>query len=146
MNAYLTKLENSELDAIQISNPFCDALISLQGGQILQFFSKNQNKSLLWLSELAKFETGKAIRGGIPLCFPWFCGHPADANLPAHGFARNSLWSLVNIEEHAAGHEVVLELSDSLDTRKYWDYAFKLHMHIHCGEQLKLEFKLQNLD
>lgn len=140
------KLKNSKLDAIQISNPFCEALISLQGGQVLQFFSKTQNKPLLWLSELAKFETGKAIRGGIPLCFPWFGTHPTDANVHAHGFARNSLWSVVKIEEHEVGHGVVLGLSDSLETRKYWDYAFKLQVHIHCGETLKLEFKLTNLD
>lgn len=142
----IIKLENSELDAIQISNPFCEALISLQGGQVLQFFSKTQNKPLLWLSDLAKFETGKAIRGGIPLCFPWFGGHPTDANLPAHGFARNSVWSLINIEENEAGHEVVLELSDRVESRKLWNYAFKLQMHIHCAKELKLEFKLSNLD
>lgn len=140
------KLANSELEAIEISNKFCDALITLQGGQILKFFSKKQNKDLLWLSDLAEYETGKAIRGGIPLCFPWFGGHPTNTNLPAHGFARNSLWQLTSINEDATGHHILLELNDSETTRLYWNYAFKLEMLIHCGEDLKLEFKLQNLD
>ena len=142
----ITKLEDSELEAIQISNPFCEALISLHGAQVLKFHNKKHNKDLLWLSELAKFETGKAIRGGIPLCFPWFGGHPTDTELPAHGFARNSLWQLKDITENETGHHVLLELKDSAATHQLWNYAFKLEMHIHCGEQLQLEFKLQNLD
>ncbi|SEM09430.1 glucose-6-phosphate 1-epimerase [Acinetobacter sp. DSM 11652] len=146
MQKYLVKLENSELEAIQISNLFCEALISLHGAQVLKFHSKKCNKDLLWLSDLAKFETGKAIRGGIPLCFPWFGGHPTDANLPAHGFARNSLWQLKDITEDTAGHHVLIELTDTAATRQLWNYAFKLQMLIHCGEELKLEFKLQNLD
>ena len=142
----ITKIKDSELEAIQISNPFCEALISLHGAQVLKFHSKKHNKDLLWLSDLAKFETGKAIRGGIPLCFPWFGGHPTDANLPAHGFARNSLWQLKDITEDTAGHHVLLELTDTAATRQLWNYAFKLQMLIHCGEELKLEFKLLNLD
>ena len=75
MQKYLVKLYNSELEAIQVSNPFCEALISLQGAQVLKFFSKKHNKDLLWLSDLHQYQSCKAIRGGIPLCFPWFGGH-----------------------------------------------------------------------
>ena len=143
---YLKTFQKSELQYLEIENEFCQAYISLHGAQVLQFKNKKHHKELLWLSDLAKFETGKAIRGGIPLCFPWFGGHPTDQNQPAHGFARNSLWQLKDISEDAAGHHVVLELTDSEATRKYWNYAFKLNMLIHCGEQLQLEFKLSNLD
>lgn len=140
------KIVINDVEVLSIENSFCEALISLHGAQILKFHSKKHNKDLLWLSDLAKFETGKAIRGGIPLCFPWFGGHPTDANLPAHGFARNSLWQLKDITEDTAGHHVLIELTDTAATRQLWTYAFKLQMLIHCGEELKLEFKLQNLD
>lgn len=142
----IQKISINNLILLKIDNKFCQAHISLQGAQVLKFYSKKHNKDLLWLSDLAKFETGKAIRGGIPLCFPWFGGHPTDTNLPAHGFARNSEWQLKDITEDEAGHHILLELTDSAATRQLWNYAFKLHMLIHCGEELKLEFKLQNLD
>lgn len=142
----IQQFQQNDITLIKISNIFCEALISLRGAQILKFHSKKNHKDLLWLSDLAKFETGKAIRGGIPLCFPWFGGHPSDSTLPAHGFARTSLWQLKDIAEDAVGHHVLLELTDSKATRQLWNYAFKLQTLIHCGEELKLEFKLHNLD
>ncbi|MEK5771221.1 D-hexose-6-phosphate mutarotase [Acinetobacter variabilis] len=139
-------IKKGEAEILHIRNDYCEAEISLQGAQVLKFFSKKLNKDLLWLSELNQYQQGKAIRGGIPLCFPWFGGHPTDANLPAHGFARNKVWQLKDITEEVTGHHVLLELTDSEATHRYWDYAFKLEMLIHCGEQLQLEFKLNNLD
>lgn len=139
-------IQQNSIPLIRIENDYCRADISLQGAQVLQFYSKTRNKDLLWLSKLAQFEKGKAIRGGIPLCFPWFGGHPTDSALPAHGFARNSVWQLKNISQDSFGHHIRLELTDSQVTRQLWNYAFKLEMLIHCGEQLKLEFKLDNLD
>lgn len=141
-------LGNDQLPAVYISNDFCEAIIALQGAQILRFDLKKKNKlvPLLWLSELNQFQSKKAIRGGIPLCFPWFGAHTDQVDYPAHGFARNLTWRLCEITEHGQGHTVILELKDSELTRQYWDYAFCLHMKIECGETLNLEFTLENLD
>lgn len=140
------KVQQGEIEVIQIENAYCTAEISLQGAQVLKFFSKKYNKDFLWLSELNQYQLGKAIRGGIPLCFPWFGAHTTEAGFPSHGFARNSFWSLVEITEDETGHHLRFELKDSAATRQYWNYAFKLEIQIHCGKQLQLEFKLQNLD
>lgn len=140
------KLLNSELDCLKISNPFCEATISFQGAQVLEFFSKTQNKSLLWLSDLNNYSAGKAIRGGIPLCFPWFGASKENKDFPAHGFARNLIWSLLDITVDAMGHHIVFELNDRAETRQYWDFAFSLQMKIHFGEQLELELTLTNQD
>lgn len=141
-----TKLLNSELDCLKISNSFCEATISFQGAQILEFNSKSKNKPLLWLSDLNPYSVGKAIRGGIPLCFPWFGASKQNSDFPSHGFARNLVWNLIDISVDEMGHHVVFELNDSCDTRKYWDFAFNLQMKIHCGEQLELELILTNFD
>lgn len=60
---------------------------------------------VLWLSDLARFEYGKAIRGGVPICFPWFAGNqPAsDANGPAHGYARVTTWEYTDVKQDDAG-------------------------------------------
>ena len=140
------KLADFGLQSIHISNDFCEAEIALQGGQILKFFSKTQQKDLLWLSELNTYNVGKAIRGGIPLCFPWFGTHAKHSDYPSHGFARNLVWTCETISQDESGHHLILSLTDNEMTRKYWDFAFRLNMHIHCGEQLKLEMHLSNLD
>lgn len=142
----LVHIKHNSIPLLRIENDYCRAVVSLHGAQVLQFYSKTQNKDLLWLSKIAQYETGKAIRGGVPLCFPWFGGHPTDSTLPAHGFARNTVWQLKNISQDSLGDHILLELTDSQATRQLWDYAFKLEMLIHCGEQLQLEFILNNLD
>lgn len=136
----------SELRYIQVSNAFCEAKIALQGGQILEFYSKAQQRHLLWWSELNRYIAAKAIRGGIPLCFPWFGTHDTEMDFPAHGFARNLIWQCKDIVLDDLGHHITLQLKDSEQSRKYWNYAFNLQMIIHCGEHLTLELILQNLD
>lgn len=144
--------KQKELDTLEIDNPFCRAEIALQGGQVLHYQQKSAPEdqpfpSLLWLSELNSFEPAKAIRGGIPLCFPWFGTYATHANYPAHGFARNLVWTLTATDYDASlGHLIVLELSDQAYTRQFWDYAFKVEIHIRCGQQLSLEMHVFNTD
>ncbi|VEJ10108.1 D-hexose-6-phosphate mutarotase [Actinobacillus delphinicola] len=82
----------NEIPMVEIHHPIGDALISLQGAQLLQWQPQGKDKSLLWLSDIEPFQLGKAIRGGIPICYPWF----NNAGTPAHGYARISLWELVS--------------------------------------------------
>lgn len=140
------KLPNSSLDCIKISNKFCDALVSFQGAQVLEFTLKKFKKPILWLSKLNKFQAQTPIRGGIPLCFPWFGSHKMLSNHPSHGFARTQLWNLANITVNEFGHKIVFELTDNALTHTYWDYSFKLIMTINCGEKLELTLHIENLD
>lgn len=144
----LENLGEDSLQALRVENEFCSALIALQGAQILAFHQKQEQseKALLWCSELNSYQQGKAIRGGIPLCFPWFGANSIHAEYPSHGFARNLIWQWVSAEADESGHQLVFELRDTADTRKYWDFAFCLQMKIHCGAELQLELNLVNLD
>ena len=78
------------------------APISLQGGQVLGFTSANSPDPVLWLSPDAIFRENTAIRGGIPICWPWFYIHPEDPTKPNHGFARTALWEATDIKEAQA--------------------------------------------
>lgn len=106
-NARYTQLETlGELDAIRIRHPLLEATVILQGAHLVHFAPAGED-SWLWMSPLARFEKGVAIRGGVPVCWPWF-GDPAHNPAPvkslvdtdkAHGFARTALWSLNQLEE-----------------------------------------------
>ena len=56
----------------QIDTPLATATISLHGGQVVEWRPKHQETPVLWVSKLATFTPGKAIRGGVPICWPWF--------------------------------------------------------------------------
>lgn len=95
------------VDILVISAADFHAEISLLGGQLLSFRAAGQ-QPLLYLSPQARYQPGKAIRGGVPLCWPWFGPHPDDASLPAHGVARTQAWRLDEVREDAGAFHVKL--------------------------------------
>lgn len=130
---------------IYIVNGFSDACIALHGAHVMSFTPKS-HEPLLWLSDAAIYREGKAIRGGIPICWPWFGDHP-DNCLPAHGFARNQFWQLVSIVENIEKETVVtLTLSDSEMSRAIWPHKFTLEVTIAVGKSLSVSLKTVNKD
>lgn len=94
---YPDRQHAAALSLLKVKNDRCEAVISVQGAQLLSF-QPAHGKPLLWLSPKAIFQPGKAIRGGIPLCLPWFGPHADDPSKPQHGFARNRDWTLLDAE------------------------------------------------
>ncbi|MBQ2813599.1 MAG: D-hexose-6-phosphate mutarotase [Akkermansia sp.] len=87
---------------IRIDTPLCTAEVSVYGAHVLSWAPKGQ-QPVIYMSPKAVFRSGKALRGGIPLCWPWFGKNTEDASLPAHGVARISLWQVAHCEEAADG-------------------------------------------
>jgi glucose-6-phosphate 1-epimerase len=85
------------------------ARISRYGAQVLSFAPSGE-RDLLWLSPGARFEKGKAIRGGVPVCFPWFGPRADEPGLPQHGYARLMDWDILSSEEAPSG-EISLRLA-----------------------------------
>lgn len=92
--------QGASLPILVIDHPLFDAKIALQGAQLLTFAPKGE-APWLWLSPLATFKKDNAIRGGIPLCFPWFGPHQKKPSLPKHGFARITTWTLEHIRSYS---------------------------------------------
>jgi len=92
------------LPLVHVETPWSMAEVYLQGATVTHFQVHGQ-PPLLFLSGKSRFETGKPIRGGIPIVFPWF-GKPADRDVQ-HGFARNRQWEMVELKKHADGTVVV---------------------------------------
>jgi glucose-6-phosphate 1-epimerase len=135
-----------ELEYISVENSCSSAKIALQGAHIFDFTLKDRG-SVLFLSEAYEFKKGKAIRGGVPICWPWFGANENDSTLPNHGFARTSLWEHQSTQRvNDTETKVTLTLRSSPDTLALWPYAFSLTLDIYVGKVLRLELTSQNLD
>lgn len=135
-----------ELEYIHVQNSVASAKIALQGAHLFDF-QVTGKKKLLFVSETALFQKAQAIRGGIPICWPWFGAHETDSSLPNHGFARKSLWkhnSTENLNESET--KVSLSLGHTAKTYALWPYEFLLTLDIYIGEQLNLVLTSTNLD
>lgn len=138
------KLPNG-FEYIEIKNDAATAKIALQGAHIYEY-TRNQEEPLLWLSETSDFEYGKSIRGGVPVCWPWF-GINKDENLPQHGFARTAMWKLINSDEVDANTTaVIFSFSHTTQTLKLWPHRFELELHVVVSDRLTIELKTTNFD
>ena len=120
--------------------------VSLHGGQVLSHRALGFVDTL-WLSPLARFGEGEAIRGGIPICWPWFGkapeGFPADA--PAHGFARTARWHVEASAYDARETSLTLGLTDAEATHPAWPHPYRLTLTISLGDCLTLDLQTRNL-
>lgn len=132
------------LEFIEVKNNSAYAKIALNGAQVFHY-ERVGEKSLLWLSEISDFKEGKSIRGGIPICWPWF-GKPQDKTLQ-HGFARTLKWTHISTDEIDSNTtQVILKLQHSQESLKLFPYKFELALHVEIGDGLKLKLKTTNLD
>lgn len=132
------------LTVAEISNDHSVASVALQGGHILTFRPREQDP-VLWLSEASRFESGKSIRGGVPVCWPWFGPHATDPQKPAHGFARTVLWKFLEIKTLDGGEtQLTMELENTSATEAMWSYPSQLQMIITLGSQLWVELITRN--
>ena len=137
------KLDNN-YEYIEIKNNQAEAKIALQGAHIFHYKAKNR-PALLWLSETSFFKEGKAIRGGIPICFPWFGPHKTDASLPQHGFARTALWEVVLEEElDENSSHIQLQLTSTEESLKLWEYTFDVRLDIVVTSELIVTLTVTN--
>ncbi len=133
------------LPFMEIANGKGKALISVYGGQVLSFQPVTEPEDLMFLSERAYYREGKAIKGGVPICWPWFGPDPEGSGRPAHGFVRNRFWKVLATETTQTGAtKVVLGLVDTEETRGIWPYSFELELAISVGETLTLELITRN--
>lgn len=82
------------LTVAEINNAHAAATVALHGGHVISY-RPHEQEPVLWISQKSAYQAGKAIRGGIPVCWPWFGAHPTDAAKPAHGFARTQPWNVL---------------------------------------------------
>lgn len=118
-----------------------EARLSLEGGHVLSWMPAGAGEQL-YLSPRSEFVPGKAIRGGVPVCFPQFAER---GPLPKHGFVRTMLWELVSQEQGKDDALAVLRLRDTDATRAIWPHAFELELSVRVsGRVLDIELACEN--
>jgi D-hexose-6-phosphate mutarotase len=133
-----------EGSVLRLENDLAVARVALQGAQVLTYAPRG-GAPVLWLSRRAVFAPGKAVRGGIPVCWPWFGPHPTDPSKPAHGFARTAIWTLEAASRTTdGGHELVLSLPPRAGAACGWTYPVELNLTITIGSALGLALCSRN--
>jgi glucose-6-phosphate 1-epimerase len=135
----------AELPFVEIQNGKASAVISTYAGQVLSYKPSGAAEDLLFLSDKAYYQQSKAIKGGVPICWPWFGADPEGLGRPAHGFVRNRQWLVLGSETTATAEtKLVLGLQDTPETREIWPQAFELRLEITVGDSLGLALVTRN--
>ncbi len=139
-------IEQSEtgLEFIKVASEFCDATIFLQGAQITEF-TPTGKKPLLWVSQQEDYQEGKGVRGGIPICWPWF-GVSQHEGWPTHGVARTGLWRAEQVKEEENSIYISLSLPMNQIDEKYWPHKTKLLVEFILSTSLEVRLTTTNLD
>ncbi|BAZ44404.1 aldose 1-epimerase [Chondrocystis sp. NIES-4102] len=133
------------LPMIEVQNEYAQATISLYAGQVLSFKPVNQTEDVMFVSKQAYYQVGKAIKGGTPICWPWFGPDPENQGRSSHGFVRNRLWQMRDVSSTIDGAtKVVLGLEATAETQAIWNYDFDLAIAITVGNTLTIELITRN--
>ncbi len=128
---------------LEIDHPAVSARVALHGAHLMEWTPAGQAPGL-YLSPQTVYQPGKAIRGGVPVCWPWFGPSPVDSTLPMHGFARTRFWEPGDFSEEAEGVSLKFTLTDDGETRRLWPHAFHLELSMHLGASLRLALQISN--
>ena len=128
----------------RIANSHAQSAIALQGAHIMTF-QPNGEQPVVWLSPAAKLVQGKSIRGGVPICWPWFGAHASVPTFPAHGFARTAQWQVVASEALPdGGTRIIFELPQSAMPPAQWPHPCRVRFVATVGKTLTVELITEN--
>ncbi|ROR98714.1 glucose-6-phosphate 1-epimerase [Sinobacterium caligoides] len=148
--------EQGQLVAIDVENASACASLFLQGAQI-SHYQPQQQTPVLWCSEHCDYSLGRSLRGGIPICWPWFGGLHANPktiteqystrqldDASAHGFVREQAWQLVSVEEGEDSTTLLLQLDIPRHSQPFWPFQTRLEYRVTIGQHLDIAFTVHN--
>ena len=135
--------DEAGIPKVRITTPRCNGEMHLHGAQVTSWEPAGAEE-VIFLSRQARWEEGKAFRGGIPICFPWFRAKADDSLAPAHGVVRTKIWTLESVEQNAGGITVSMSTQSDPDTRRWWPADFRVLNRVTFGSELRLELTVSN--
>jgi glucose-6-phosphate 1-epimerase len=127
----------------QVTNAKGSGAIACQGAQVLTWTPTGQ-APVVWLSSDARFQPTKSLRGGIPVCWPWFGAHAQDPAKPAHGFARNLDWAVRETASTPEGTRIVFGFTPGEAQQALWPHNAELTLTVVLGDALRLVLTTRN--
>jgi len=120
--------------------------IAANGAHLLNWIPRGQ-QPILWMSRSSRFAAGVPIRGGVPVCFPWFGQLPGHPEAPMHGFARLCEWQLLRVTEGSSGVELVFRLTEAGEHfARFWPHRFEALYTVAIGAELGMTLEVVNHD
>lgn len=134
----------NDLVYIKIENQLATATLSTHGAHVMGYTPKGE-RPVLWMSRHSQFAKDKPIRGGVPICWPWFGPSPVDGR-PAHGLARISTWEITSVEKLVDGStRITLSLDDEFADESLCDFPFELEFSVTVGSTLEMTLSMLNV-
>lgn len=146
LHAHVQQLQDEAgLQYLEVDNPLGTAMIALQGAHVMRWQPKFQTEPVLWMSSNARFVKGRSIRGGVPICWPWFGAHPTDSTFCPHGFARVIPWRVIDIDSTPTGAtRIILEMIETPEAKRQLSYPYALTITITVGRRLRIDMSTTN--
>jgi len=133
----LSTVDFNGFTAWKVETPFSTAAISVFGGQLLSFVPAG-GREVMWLSPTAK-QLPTPIRGGSPVCWPYFARQGQGSDVPSHGFVRTVSWELRDAQREADGTVVLTLAPPALE-----GLSLRLTMKLRIGRTLEQELLTEN--
>lgn len=137
----------SGLSVLRVSSAAATGELYLQGAHISAWRPADE-ADVIWMSEASAFAPAEPIRGGVPICFPWFGPGRDSQSKPVHGVARLATWSLAEAEDVDGSVRVRLVLTDTelagLPGAERWQHPFELTYSVSFGSELAIELTARN--
>jgi glucose-6-phosphate 1-epimerase len=134
---------NTGQPKVKITSVAASAEIYLHGAHLTSWIPAGAEE-VIFLSSKAQYQEGKAIRGGVPICFPWFNAKTDDPKAPSHGLVRTKTWDLESITHEGNAIAVALSTSSDDATRKWWPHEFRAVQRITISTNLQMELTVTN--
>ncbi len=134
------------LDRLALLASDGQAVVYLHGAHVAHFQPKGE-RPVLWMSAESRFEASRPIRGGVPICFPWFGPKAGSPEAPPHGFARILPWSVATVTRGVEGSlRAVLELSADAAARGGFPRELSLSLAVTVGRKLRMDLTARNVN
>lgn len=128
----------------EVGNVHATGTIALQGAHVMTW-APRRAQPVIWLSKAATFAPGKSIRGGVPICWPWFGPHATEARFPGHGFARTVPWEVIETQALPDGRtRLAFRLVQDDATRAQWPHPSEALCRVTVGRALDVELVTRN--
>lgn len=136
-------LGNGGLPKVVIATPRVRSEMYLHGAHVTSWAPADFGE-ILYLSPNSLWQNGRAIRGGIPICFPWFGNKKDDPQAPAHGFVRTAYWELGDISVSGDDVTVSMFFENAEGSSATWPSAFHVACRVTFGSHLTQELIVTN--